>query len=347
MAKLITFGTGIICNPLVSKEYKKIRIPYQVSIALREDPSERYWEMHDGSASLDRIKAIDDNKLERKRLYDQGFIPCNELLINCTCENKAHNYFSLIYCGMLLSLPDIFTTPAPYGIYDPNEIDSNFISYGRYKDVLFALHVANKAWDCNKFIFAIEKWKLSLEIHSFTPHSANPRYGEIFKNENINSEHVKKAYAINCCFSAIEELGLEIRSSSKKKRFINNSWNNEVLEDIQNRLNSSGILNEEEIEWIRRGKRTQIDKDLNPQFGIKSKWATYPKVSDKTLKIYEAIHYASLLRNFYSAHKFNNLTQYINDYDVHNIQSLTRYLILKTLGLWKYNIELSRKIGSC
>lgn len=347
MANLISFGTGIISNPLVSKEYKKIRIPYQIGISLREDPSERYWEMYNGSSSLDRIKLIGDNLTERKRLYDQGFIPCNELIIKSSSENKAQNYLSLIYAGMLLSIPDKYTTPAPYGIYNINEIDAQFISYKRYKDVLFALNVSNKVWGIDKYTFAIEKWKLSLEIHSFTPHSANPKYGEIFKNENINSEHVKKAYAINLCFSAIEELGLEIRSSSNKKRFINNSWNPEVLDDIQNRLKSSGISKKDEIEWIRRGKRTQIDQVLNPQFGTKSKWSVYPEVGDKTFKVYEAIHYASLLRNFYTAHKFDILTQYINDYDVHNIQSLTRYLILKTLGLWKFNIELSKKYGSC
>lgn len=129
-----------------------------------------------------------------------------------------------------------------------------------------------------------------------------------------------------------KELGLDIRSSNKKLRFTNNEtgeWNSIVLSDINKRLNDSGITSDKTFDWIYRGKPTSIEKEIKPFFGFDSKWIVYGEdVRDQTLTFPEAIHNASYLRNFIAAHKFNELTQCISPYDVFNIQSLARELIL-------------------
>ena len=40
------------------------------------------------------------------------------------------------------------------------------------------------------------------------------------------------------------------------------------------------------------------------------------EVRDKTLKIVDAIHYSSLIRNFIAAHKFGDLVGELGPYDV-------------------------------
>lgn len=89
------------------------------------------------------------------------------------------------------------------------------------------------------------------------------------------------------------------------------------------------------FDWVYRGEPTRIEQNIKPYFGFDSEWTKYGKeVRDKTLTLPEAIHNASYLRNYITAHKFNELIQHISPYDVYNLQSLSRILIVHTLGLW-------------
>jgi hypothetical protein len=90
------------------------------------------------------------------------------------------------------------------------------------------------------------------------------------------------------------------------------------------------------FDWIFRGEKSNVENDLTPYFGIDSLWCDFgDEVRDKTLTFPEAIHNASYLRNFIASHKFNKLTQYINPYDVFNVQSLARKLFLEKTKFWE------------
>ena len=101
----------------------------------------------------------------------------------------------------------------------------------------FGCQVASAAWDHRQLIYAIEKLKLSWRLDWFTLHSASPRHGQVF--DNLHSEftyHTNAAFAIIAAYSAIEELGLEVRSSSQKPRFTGASkdeWNPDVKSDLE------------------------------------------------------------------------------------------------------------------
>lgn len=334
------FRTHLIVDKQESDKIKKLTIP-DITLELVPEPSNCYWESKDGKSSSISYGGRDPQTIQEDE------IPMNELLIVAFDEAVCENFLSVLQGGILLAFPDasiihnfVFTTE-----YDENKnhiyTDSNFFSnLKKVENIAFGCLIAEKTIKDNQLIYAIEKYKTSIGLTSFNPHSANPRYGQVFDNYDVKREyHTKAAFAIISAFSVIEELGLEIRSSQKKPRFTNaenGEWNPEILAEIQKRLNESNIPNNMTFDWVYRGKPTRIEQEIKPYFGFDSEWTKYGEtVRDKTLTMPEAIHNASYLRNFIAAHKFNELTQYISPYDVFNIQTLARKLILNKLDLWQ------------
>ncbi len=127
-----------------------------------------------------------------------------------------------MYGSILLGYPDLLDSPQPQDVYSPVEIpemaysEENFVSqFQDYTSVAFGCQVATKTWANLAFICAVEKYKHSLKLDSFTPRSSAPIYGRIFPNEYPDyAYHVRAVFAIVAGFSVIEELGLEVRSSS-------------------------------------------------------------------------------------------------------------------------------------
>ncbi|OBS11145.1 hypothetical protein ATE49_16830 [Elizabethkingia miricola] len=101
----------------------------------------------------------------------------------------------------------------------------------------------------------------------------------------------------------------------------------ELLNNIQKKLSHIGIGKEKTIEWVFRGKVTQIEEELNLNYGDYSIWYDVENnVMNKQMTFPEALLYANRLMNRYSAHKFSAHTKYLNPYDVFNIQNLARQL---------------------
>lgn len=338
------FRTHLIVNKRESDKIKQLIIR-DITLHLTPEPSHCYWESTDGKSST-VISGGKDPQTIRK---DE--IPMNELLIEGVSEQACEDFLSVLQGGIILAFPE---TSIIHNFIFLTEYDKNrdtklnnktlFPYLRKINNVAFGCLIAEKVIKDNQLVYAIEKYKTSIELTSFNPHSADPRYGQIFDNYDIRREyHTKAAFAIISAFSVIEELGLEIRSSSKNPRFINTEkgeWNPNVLENIQKRLEESNITNNQTFDWIYRGTPTLIEQGIKPYFGFDSEWIKYgDAIRDKTLTIPEAIHNASYLRNFIAAHKFDELVKYISPYDIFNVQMLARKLILYKLGLWQTMLD--------
>jgi hypothetical protein len=304
------------------------------------DPVKRYWQSIDGKGESALTFAGRTHELSKNQILQ------NEVLISCVEGDEAEKIVSTIHGGILLAYPDPITADKPIDVSeitnDFNEVLYSekwyFDKFVRQNHFYFGTLVWKIAREDMSLLYAIEKYKLSLFLDSFTPNSANPKYGQLFENYNAQySYHTRAAFSIITAFSAIEELGLEIRSSQKNPRFLDTKlgkWNPIVITDINKRLNEIGIAEKEKIDWIFRGNPTRVEEDMMPYLGIESEWVNGKEVRDKSLTFPEAIHNVSYLRNFIAAHKFNELTEFISPYDVFNVQSLTRRLILNKLDLW-------------
>jgi len=338
------FRTHLIVNNKDSDKIRSLTFT-NIKLELITEPTKVYWESKDGRSSSMHFYRTDPKKIQADE------IPMNELLVEAENEQQVEDFISVLQAGMLLGFPDgslAENFPIITEYKEENNslyLNSDFAAwFKKFGDVAFGCSIAERIIMDNQIVYALEKYKTSLGLISFNPHSADPRYGQVFDHYDIKREyHTKAAFAIIAAFSVIEELGLEIRSSQKKRRFLNpdaGQWNPEVLDDIKERLVKSNIPEKLTFDWIYRGRPTKIEEEIKPYFGIDSEWTKYGKeVRDKTLTIPEAIHNTSYLRNYIAAHKFNEFTQYLSPYDIFNTQMLARVLILHRLSMWQYMID--------
>ena len=337
------FHTGIIIQPNDIEVIEDIAGPF--SFILIEDPTKRHWANELGQQCLTNMcwELRNEEQINRDKLS-----PCFELLIQAKDIDEADNALSLVRAGMYLAYPENINVK---GLQEPIE-DSP--EYSKIKEIKFiweryyfdhradvGCFTLNKAWENTSYVYSLEKYKYSVELDSITPHSGAPRHGQIFENESsLHSSHVNSLMSIISAFSAIEELGDEIRASSQKPRFLKNGdWNPKVWDDTCQRLQHLGVDVNREFNWILRGTPTAIHVEFEDSFGKPSEENDGEIVRDRNLHIVEALHWAGYLRNCVAAHKFNSKSKAVSPYDTHNVQSLARIILMQSLGVWEYVIN--------
>jgi len=335
------FRTHLIINLRDSKLINKLNFSdTNFRLELQPEPTNRYYENDNSRSQMFYVAGKD--KMDNP---DQPEFPQNELIISAPNEDVAENALSIIKGGILLAYPEPSTTLLNLYTSDTEEYETDFYkrfphNFHKIENTAFGCQVLERIINNRDATYALEKYKVSLELFSFTPTSADPVYGQVFDHYDFKKKtHTRAAFAITTAFSVLEELNLEIRSSQKNPRFLNTEtgeWNPKILKSILKRLDKIGIKEKDTFDWIFRGEKTKVEESLKPYFGIDSQWVKYGQhIRDKTLSYPEAIHNASYLRNFIAAHKFRELTEFISPYDVFNIQSLARKLILENLQLWQ------------
>lgn len=329
-----TYRSFIVVDANVARRLQTISYPSAWKLSFNDEPSKRFWQSPDGLALTTLYEGQDRNIVNE--------IQSKELIIDADSEEIAGNINNLLYATSLLAYPDKYEIE-PTTVIEVNEaskIDYQTHSFGKmfkfYRYLYPAVISTIAAWGSDSLVYAIEKYGLSLELDSFTPHSADPVRGQIFDNYiNSYSYHVKASYAIISAFSIIEELGLEVRSSATNPRFNNGKtgWNPQVYDNLDKRLIEVGLTASRTYQWIERGVETDVQKDIKPKFGTLI-YPGNPVVRDVDIELAEAIHRCSYIRNFIAAHKFNKLTAFLSPYDVFNVQMVARLLLLHKLGSW-------------
>lgn len=161
---------------------------------------------------------------------------------------------------------------------------------------------------------------------------ADPANGLRFPILNDFGAHVVFASAIISAYSAIEELGFEVRASNQRPSFIGRKWNPVVQDDLERRLKAGRVdLDEAEV-WMVRGRTRRIDRDQSHLTGPKARWAR-GEVRDVELNVEDAIARAAFLRSRVSSHRLGNRGAQLTVLDVLNVQLLARRLLLDTWEL--------------
>jgi hypothetical protein len=250
-----------------------------------------------------------------------------------------------MHSASLLAYPDKYRIEATSGVMKVDDTHNFLLTSGsldleftRNEYLYIGVLILIKGWKNTSILYSIEKFAISLGLDSISPHSANPIYGKVFDNFDTSYHyHVIASYAVICAFSVIEEIGLEIRSSNQKPRFIKNEgddvWNPLIYKTTDKKLKEIGLSASYNFQWVERGEETEVQKNVKPKFGTR----VYPdqtEIRDVNIELIEAIHRCSYFRNYIASHKFKTLTQFLSPYDVHNVQTVSRILLLNSLGLW-------------
>jgi hypothetical protein len=335
---MFTFRTFIIVDLQTAHALELLKYPSAWHLRVFDDPSCRHWQDKNGKGSS-------TNMGKGRGTSPNGMILAKEIILVAESQIIADNVFSLIYSSSLLAYPDKYRIEATSGIMivtDSHDLlleaGSLDLEFTRNEYLYIGVLILLKAWKKPELLYSIEKFAISLDLDSVSPHSVNPVYGKVFDNYDPSYHyHVIASYAVICAFSVLEEIGLEIRSSSKNPRFIKNDgeeiWNPVVYQETEKRLKEIGLSASYQFHWVERGEETEVQKHVKPKFGVRI-YLNDPELRDTNMELIEAIHRCSYIRNFIASHKFKTQTQFISPYDVHNVQTVSRVLLINRLGLW-------------
>ena len=199
----------------------------------------------------------------------------------------------------------------------------------------FAVLLAARASHRRMYQYALFKMRLSYLLCSVHIMDLDPIHwspGQAVSQ--FPAHHVALAYALHAAYSAIEELGLEIRASQKSPSMVDGRWNPVVLNDLRKRLQRRGVNLSESIVWDRRDTPTRVERQLAVESSRKAEWA-YGKIRDTEIGIEDAIRYASRLRSRVSSHRLPALASSLTHYDVSNVQLVARRLLMESLRCWR------------
>lgn len=317
------------------------------------DPSERFWFYKHGVTEISHPDAL--------TMRPAGSI-AGQLMVLDLDETTANNIIGLVRAANDV-LGGSYKQDAPFrrGFElpdDPSEQTSVFRNVFRSRgffeqfnhdsDFPLAVALAATAWRDRRLVYAIHKLSRSFEAESITWWSAHPRYGQIFdKHSDLHSAHVNTSIAINLAFSAIEEIKLQVKSSPSEARFLAGEWNPAVLKDISDRLTEAGIDVEQKVNSVVRGEKSKSEDSIKPTLGAPAPYGDGQVVRDVQLTIPDALHTSSFIRNFMTAHGFSESSEFLGPYEVFNVQSLARRLVLSKAQLWNVSTEdVLRRTGS-
>lgn len=200
-----------------------------------------------------------------------------------------------------------------------------------------ACMVAARASFRLSFIYALIRLRLSLEIFSLPFIELDPTHSQTIPKSPFAEDHARLAFAIVAAWSCIEELGFEVRASSKKPSVLEDgAWNPPVKFDLERRLSSGHVNLSERFYWSLRGKPTRIESKKPPQISKKARWSRYD-IRDGEMEVIDAINLVSFMRSQIATHKADKqMLRVLSVYDVANAQFLARRLLLERLRYWRF-----------
>jgi hypothetical protein len=271
------------------------------------------------------------------------FVFAPEIIVEARDRRSAQRALNLIVAAKTLRDGD-FTSGEPFTAIPDNPNDPEDLNAFEFETGLgmssgtfgwgTAAAIAAKATRGRGLKFGVVKYWLSLRTCSVPAIEHHPLYGERFTVERDPFNYTMMAQAIVAAYSAIEELGVEIRASEKNPSKIDGEWNPRVLQDLRTRLRQAGIDEGRPLVWHLRNSPTRIERRHAPPRGKRASWARYA-VRDREVRLVDAIHYAGLLRSRVSSHRIHELTRSLTMHDVANVQHLARRLLLESLGFWQ------------
>ncbi|GLS33757.1 hypothetical protein GCM10007937_54690 [Mesorhizobium albiziae] len=120
-------------------------------------------------------------------------------------------------------------------------------------------------------------------------------------------------------------------------------WNPKVLADIEARLEKAEIDPQRKVDWIVRGGETE--PAIHPKRNTLARHSDGRLIRDIEFSLPDAISACSYLRNFMTAHAFGDKAPLLGPYEVYNVQSVVRLLILSKCGVWNiWSDDLSKQL---
>jgi hypothetical protein len=224
------------------------------------------------------------------------FYPYKEVILSARDQVTAQRAVTTIFnarnllqgsnlFGMLGASPQRVTPVAPKS-HDSSQPESKAgPEFNASQNIPLACLIAVRVSQKLKFVYALARMVLSLEIISVPTIDLDPTHSPNIPKSVFPEDHVRFAMAITSAYSSIKELGLTIRASSEKPSRINGAWNPVVRSELEERLKRAGVNLDEDFYWNLRGKRTRIEIKRKPAITKLASWAVTHMVRDGRMHI--------------------------------------------------------------
>jgi hypothetical protein len=262
-----------------------------------------------------------------------------EIMIDASNHDAALKAFNLMLASIAVYDGDLFFLPEPLDVeilLPEGSNEKRPLAFSR-PNLMRICQIAARASRKRSLSYAVHKLHLSFRSAcpatiDLDPYHSGPK---VFMVQTDPAVHVRYANAITLAYSAMEELELEVRvGKNEQSRMTGGTWNPAVRNDLEARLKAKHIDIDETHVWTLRGRPTRIEqKKRPPQAVTKPPWSR-GAARDVELTLIDAIALASWLRSKVSTHRFNANVRSLTAYDVHNVQSLARRLVLGACGVW-------------
>jgi len=199
-----------------------------------------------------------------------------------------------------------------------------------------ACAIAAKATRNRRWVHAVAKYTFSQSIYSVHSMDLEPGFSRHLSISAFPYDHVMFSYAIVSAYSAIEDLGLELRARESKPSRIKGNWNPIVKQELEERLSKAGVDLGEALLWTLRGPKRMIERRRPIPLATKAPWSRW-FIRDCEITVADALAYADWLRDRVASHATKKLTRALSPYDVVNVQHLARRLLLESLGFWRWH----------
>jgi hypothetical protein len=260
-----------------------------------------------------------------------------EIMIRAQKPAQAQQAMNFLVSAIGVLEGSITFCPEPFSV-EPWEAGtpSYTKSFVSKTGLLDGCELANRASRKRSSSYALHK--LALSYQSSSPHMMDLHPGQSPRRFGVQTDpiyHVYLANAVTLAYSAVEELGLEIRANPKNpSKMPDGTWNLVVKADLEKRLQKSGIDTADTHIWTLRGPKTRIEKKRPPPSAGKPSWSR-GNVRDVNVRLIDALALASWLRSGTTTHRFSDTARSLTVYDAHNVQSLARHLIMEKFGFWQ------------
>ncbi len=194
-----------------------------------------------------------------------------------------------------------------------------------------ACAIAATASRRRQWTYAVARYKFSLGLYSVHHMDMHPDYRTYHGVSQHPDDHVLLAHTLVAAFGVIEDLGLGVPAGPGRPSRLGGEWNPVVLRDLVRRLTARRVDPAATVLWLVRGPVRRIERRRPLPSGELAAWAR-DTVRDRRLPVVDAIAHADYLRDRVAAHGARDVTRSLTPYDVVNVQSLARFLLLTSLG---------------
>lgn len=278
----------------------------------------------------------------RKTAATESIRPTQEVVLAAPSWLAAQRALNLIRAGLFLLhgeplIVDADERLVAWNDSEPEVEDREIFSVGRGRlsvaHIPTACLLAARASRRRAWQYAITKYRFSVKLYGASLSDLDPgRRPRHLALSRFLDDHVAFSHAILAAYSAVEDLGLELRASRERPSRIGGNWNPVVKTDLEGRLHAAGVSTAPLL-WTVRGAGTRVHRQRKVIVASRAPWAAGPMIRDGHVDLIDAIAYADWLRDKIAAHASKKLTPSLSPYDVVNVQHVARRLIMEVMGL--------------